>query len=423
MAAFLKWGAKPGERANPVHLVDAYGGIFGGSDAFGRIRVSEPTTLFDSKQIHNNQPLFWDDQEISGSGTTSTHSRARASSTLAVTASTAGNRMRRTRQRFNYQPGKSLLVLMTGILTNSEGAAGTEHKMGYYDDANGIYVKYADGNVSIIKRSSVSGTPVEEEVFQDDWNVDTMRGEDTSGVSIDFTKSHIFFIDLEWLGVGTVRCGFVVDGQVYLVHTFKHANIINSVYMSTPNLPLTYEISSNGANDAASMECICSSVLSEGGLEPLGALHYATTGSTAISLPTAGETYALLNIRLKSDFQDEATQMIKSSFLATGTEQYEWILYFDPTIAGTLTWNSADDNSSVEFAVGDSTNTLTNGSPITGGFLSSSQQSAGTFSSDLNNALRLGSRINGVSDIISLAIRPVTSTINIHASLTWREFK
>ena len=30
-------------------------------DAFGRFRVSAPDTLFDSKQIFDNQPLFWDE--------------------------------------------------------------------------------------------------------------------------------------------------------------------------------------------------------------------------------------------------------------------------------------------------------------------------------------------------------------------------
>ena len=39
-------------------------------DAFGRLRVSQPTTLFDSKQTQSNLPLFWDDQETSGTGTT-----------------------------------------------------------------------------------------------------------------------------------------------------------------------------------------------------------------------------------------------------------------------------------------------------------------------------------------------------------------
>ena len=80
------------------------------TDAFGRLRISEPFTIFDSKQLHNNQPLFWDDAETSGTGTSSAHSSARASTTISVSATTAGKRVRQSLQRFNYQPGKSQLV-------------------------------------------------------------------------------------------------------------------------------------------------------------------------------------------------------------------------------------------------------------------------------------------------------------------------
>lgn len=76
-------------------------------DAFGRIRTSSPYTLFDSKQLFDNQPLFWDDSEVSGGSTTSSHSTATASTTIGVGATTAGKRVRQTFMSFNYQPGKS----------------------------------------------------------------------------------------------------------------------------------------------------------------------------------------------------------------------------------------------------------------------------------------------------------------------------
>jgi len=76
------------------------------SDAFGRLRVSSPHTLIDSKQIFDNQPLYWDDSGVSGTGTTSTHSTLTAMTTMGVSLNTAGKRVRQTFQRFNYQPGK-----------------------------------------------------------------------------------------------------------------------------------------------------------------------------------------------------------------------------------------------------------------------------------------------------------------------------
>lgn len=49
-------------------------------DAFGRDRVSAPETIFDSQQIVDSQPLFWDDAAISGGGTASTFLTDKAAS-------------------------------------------------------------------------------------------------------------------------------------------------------------------------------------------------------------------------------------------------------------------------------------------------------------------------------------------------------
>ena len=70
-------------------------------DAFARLRISNPETIFDSKQLNDKQPLFWDDQQVSGSGTTSTYNTNKASTTLAVSNLTAGKRVRQTFRRFN----------------------------------------------------------------------------------------------------------------------------------------------------------------------------------------------------------------------------------------------------------------------------------------------------------------------------------
>ena len=42
-------------------------------DSFGKLITVEGENLFDSKQLHDSQPLFWDDQEVSGGGTSSAH--------------------------------------------------------------------------------------------------------------------------------------------------------------------------------------------------------------------------------------------------------------------------------------------------------------------------------------------------------------
>jgi len=81
-------------------------------DAFARQRVSEPFTLWDSKLLGDNRALFWDDAETSGGGTGSTYTANHSSVALDVSATTAGTRVRQTKQRFNYQPGKSQLIFV-----------------------------------------------------------------------------------------------------------------------------------------------------------------------------------------------------------------------------------------------------------------------------------------------------------------------
>lgn len=106
-------------------------------DAFSRLRVSTPETLFDSKLIYDAGSIFWDDQQTSGSGTTSTFNTNQASVTLAVAASTAGTRVRQTYQRFLYQAGKSMMAMMTGVLGNP--ATGITKRIGLFDGSNGMY--------------------------------------------------------------------------------------------------------------------------------------------------------------------------------------------------------------------------------------------------------------------------------------------
>jgi len=115
-------------------------------DAFGRLRTSTPTTIFDSKQIFNNQSLQWDDQQTSGAGTTSTWTASAASSVMAISATTAGTRVRQTFRRFNYFPGKSQLVLATGVLAKSGGGTGITRRFGLFDENNGFFLADEQGH-------------------------------------------------------------------------------------------------------------------------------------------------------------------------------------------------------------------------------------------------------------------------------------
>ena len=111
---------------------------------------------------------------------------------------------------------------------------------------DGIFFE-ADGDVSwnICKNGTIT-----ESVPQSAWNVDPLDGTGASGITLNLSAAQIAIIDYQWLGVGRVRTGFVIDGLPYYVHYFNHSNnpTFKSVYMSTPNLPIRYDIQTDGTN-------------------------------------------------------------------------------------------------------------------------------------------------------------------------------
>jgi len=388
-------------------------------DAFGRVRVSNPETLFDSKQIHDNQPLFWDDSEESGSGTTSTYSADAARTRIAVANVTAGKRTRQTFMRFNYQPGKSQLVLLTARMSDS--SAGVKGSVGLFDDDNGMFFTNDEGTLKVVCRSNVTGTPVDAEVDSPDWNGDPMDGTGGSGVTLDVTKTQIMFIDIEWLGVGSVRMGFVVDGQFIVAHTFQNANNKDVVYMSTPNLPLRYQIENDGTGAATDLDHICSTVISEGGAHTNGVLHYESTAGTHVNANSDGTIYAIFGIKLKAANIGAWVDLVSVSLAETaGSNNVEWMLYLNPTVADTFTYENLT-NSAVMVARGATANTVTNGLCIDGGHFSSGNR-GGASGSALENAIHLGAAIDGTVDEIVLCARPIgSSNCDIEGGITWRE--
>lgn len=391
-------------------------------DAFGRARVSEPQTIFDSKQLFDNQPQFWDESLESGAGITSAHSVDTASTVITSSLNTAGKFTRQTFMRFNYQPGKSQLVYMTGILDRSGGGTGVQRRIGYFDDNNGLFFEDDEGTVKVVRRTNVTGTAVDNKVTQADWNIDKMDGTGASGITIDWSKTQIFCFDFEWLGVGRVRIGMVIDGMIVCVHEFLTGNILDKVYMSTPNLPLRYQMITTVNSPVSTIECICSTVISEGGQEQTGGLRYKSTENTHIDAATNGTIYALVGIRLKTTHIGASIDIVSVALLEDEAGNfYEWLLIFNPTVAGTFTY-SDETNSCIQTATGATANTVTGGTIIQGGF-GVSKDANTPILVPIKNAIRLGSAIDNTVDEIVLCGRPLggSADLDIHGAITWRE--
>lgn len=408
-------------------------GDSGNLDAFGRLRVCNPETIFDSKNIFDdpnlavnveNQTLFFDNQETSGSGTSTAYDNDTASQSLTVSANTAGTRIRQTKQRFNYQPGKSLQVFMSFVF--GTGSSGIKQCEGIYDDENGIFFCDDEGTLKIVRRTHTSGFTIDNEVEQSNWNIDTLDGTGKSSITLDTTKTNILVIDYEWLGVGRVRLGFNIDGITYYIHEFLNANNLTTVYMTTPNLPLRSEISNDGTGAETTMTQICSTVMSEGGQNALGTIRSINTGGTHLDAAAENTVYALIGIRLHPNYLQEIVEVLSITLqLQTGGDKVLWELRFNPTVSGTFTYIT-QNQSAVQYALGVTANTITGGYIIDSGFVESGRLLSGNVGStqaNIVNALKLGSLIDGTSDTIVLCVRPIggSSDVDVEGSITWRE--
>jgi len=389
-------------------------------DAFGRIRVGSPQTLFDSKQSTDDRSIYWDTKLVLGA--TSSYVRNRASTTLSVSATTGSTAIRQSKTHASYQPGKSLHIVMTQVFGPT--LPGIRRRAGLFDDRNGIYVQTSGSTTSIVLRSSTSGTPVDTQVDQNDWNIDKLDGTGISRITLDMSKVNIIETDLQWLGSGRVRVGFEFAGVTYYAHQFLTSNVDTSVYMSTPDLPVRYEISNVSSATTGTLEHICASITSEGGYEPKNLQFGVDRSLTLLSGVTSAGQIPLISIRTNPSCTGSFILPTGGSMICTttATSGFRWSLLLNPTIAGTdnVSWTNVL-SSSVQYDINrNASNVATNGIKITSGYSVGNQDFGNLLVNTLNN---LGSTIDGRPDEVVLCVQLLgVGTDSFLGSLTWEEF-
>lgn len=387
-------------------------------DAFGRIRVSNPLTIFGSKQLVDGQALFWDDQATSGSGTSSTYTSSKSATVLGVSNATAGVRTRQTYRWFNYQPGKSQLLLMTFAF--GAAATGITRRAGLFTDDNGVFLEQTSTGPRFVVRKAASDTVIP----QSSWNADKLDGTGPTRINLDLSKVQIFFVDYEWLGVGSVRFGFVINGTFVTAHRQHTANIGSSVYHTNPNLPCRYELRNDGSGAAATLDAICCSVTSEGGIDETGLQRSIDRVITPFATNNDTSIYPILGIRLKSTYPAATVRLVGGSILNPTNSTFRWVVGIAPTYAGTaLTWTDLA-NSAIQFC-----NTSTNGTTVsnTGVVLTSGYEitsSGSNFATSLKplGFLTIGTSIAGVAQELWLMVQRISGgSEDFYASLQWEE--
>ena len=413
-----------------VMLSDQYGNLVGPAnpsgvavDAFGRARMSTPLTLFDSSHRFKDNGLW-----ATSNTATATYVHNANAGLVALNLDTTANAeiVRETTKVFSYQPGKSLQTMSTFVFNPAK--TNLRQRVGYYGDQNGVYLELDGSTLSFVERSYVNGSVNETRVSQENWNVDTLLGtvdSSPSQITLDITKAQIMFIDIEWLGLGTVRCGFVIDGRLIHCHSFHHANQIQSTYMTTASLPLRYEIKNTGATASSStMKQVCSTVISEGGYELRGdQWSVGTPVQTPKTLATAGTYYPIVSIQLRSTRLDAIAILTALSILALNSNPCSaaWRVYRGTTLTSP-SWTPASSDSSIEYDT--SATALSGGQVLAQGYIGITNQASQTIDILKEALFKFQLQRNGLTNTpepLTLAISGSVNTISALGSMDWEE--
>lgn len=399
------------------------------TDAFGRLRVVQPFTLFDSSHRFADNGLW----VTSNTASNSSFAFVENQSTVDMSVGTTANAevIRETTKVFSYQPGKSLLIMNTFAM--SAPKANVRQRVGYFGGSNGIYLENDGTTNYFVLRTNTSSTVAETRVSQSNWNIDKFDGTGYSSQSggadhsggLDVSKTNIFWMDIEWLGVGDVRCGFVVDGRMILAHTFHNDNKNTVPYMTTATLPLRLEIKNTGVTASNStLSQICSTVISEGGYELYGAQQAVETPITSpVELPTAGTYYPVISLRLKTSPNrlDAVVILTALSILGISNAYYNWQVRANATTSGG-TWVSSGSNSAVEYKIDGGT--VTGGRVLASGFTGATNQASSPIDILKEALFKFQLERNGLTGTpyeLTLCAAASSNGADIYASMDWEE--
>lgn len=381
--------------------------------SLGSLRTSETQNIFESLFSFDKQPLIWDETLTSG-GTSNFNSNTNSIDMTLPTTSGASV-VRQTFRRIRYNPSRTVQVLMAG--TMGAGKTNVRKRLGQFDDLDGIYFEQDGTTTYVVRRSATSGTAVNTRVPQSSWNIDKFDGTGVSGVTIDFSKHQLFYMQYAFQGFGDIVYGFYVDGRIKFCHRETIANVLTVPSLRTAHLPARIEITNTGTSASSTTLSYNSfTIKNEGGDSDQEGQVRSYSSSPLKTVGTT--TVPVISLRLGPSFQRAIADLVKTSIFVQTVDEVIWSVHLNPTLTGatfaiTASYTQLDTAATAQ----------TGGTELISGILGQNSNSA-DLSQDLLSAINsfLGVSITGTSSIISLSARSRLGTADVLSALVWKEY-
>jgi len=226
-------------------------------------------------------------------------------------------------------------------------------------------VKTGINTISYFARSGV-----ETKIEQANWNGDKLDGTGASGATINFSN-----LQTIWFGVGTsgaaIECGFVVEGELIVCHTFYFNNKQTQNNFLKSNFPLTYQIRSTAAVSTTGIWQYGTAVYRLGGERMVGRSFGFNTGATTSKrVPVDGDDGAervLIALRM-IDGRENGRIRLKALTIYCDTDTaFAWSLIMDGTVTGSELSFTSIGNQNESIIEGARASITLNDNKITGG--------------------------------------------------------
>lgn len=394
-------------------------------DSFGRMRVSEPRTVFSTKQIYDNNALFYGgfgEGEIE-------YIPERSLTRLRIPASTVGVQTFAAHQHAAYQPGKSQLLQITSVF--GPMAAGVIRRVGMrnsFGERICIEQNGNDGKAYSVVESMVDGIIDRRAIAKEDWD-DTLDGSgdenNPSGIEVIPGKNHLINIDWQWLSAGRLRFAYAFVGQPTVFDTRIHGNNLSVPWIRCPEMQPFWEIETTSSQaEDVEFDAICAAISSEGGIEPSGISFGVTTGATAITVNTTFEpVLALRSAALYKGEPNVVLARLRSFGVYCDDDIIYRMVWFPSAVTGG-TWSDVGGDSSLQYNINPTS--ITGGQTVDEDFIYSSGSGSNAQGSDLMDVISQReciSRTAGNDDSVMmvLLVRSITGNVDVRASMRWVE--
>lgn len=385
----------------------------------GATRVSSSTSIFQSAHTAGKEPLYWS-EDISGTGAASTYMEDEATVKIEAGLVSGNYVYRRTCRNFNYYKGQTQSINLTFSVGNYSDT-GKEICYGYGDDLDGLFIGIEDGTPYINRRTSTSGSVVDNKTYQSSWNLDTLDGSsdanNPSGLQIDFTKTQLMTIELTWLGVDGYRFAFKINGTIVTVHAEYFSNSLAVPYMRQATLPISARVENTSTQTTSPyLKIICQQIHYDGAQVSEGRHRVVSTGATPVGVNATPKIVA--GLRLKVVNKRLSVKPVNFSlFRVSNDDVIYWRILYKPDWTGASvspTWADLDG-----ICQG-----LTNNPTKSGGFSAeyvlsegyiepgtgSSSKSSASVSQDIAEDLYLGRCASDTINELVLEVRRITGS-------------